>query len=164
MRKRNFYLDKKVIEFLICNCAREYTITKKENEAYPVTCIESLFNFHSHRTDIIALLIERDYDIFLVDKDSNNIFHLMFQMRHGYDFLFICDLLIKRGIEKNACNKHGKTPLDIAFKNTFLEKKFLRELISRGFYSKYYLNPYDIHNQILLTQDDNNYISILDLF
>lgn len=62
--------------------------------------------------EIVKKILEKKVNISLTDKQGNNALHLALLTEKIH--LSICELLVKSGIDINAKNNEGKTPLDLA--------------------------------------------------
>ena len=62
--------------------------------------------------EILKKLLDKKANPSLIDKQGNNALHLALMSEKVS--LPICELLVKSGIDINAKNKEGKTPLDLA--------------------------------------------------
>ena len=62
--------------------------------------------------EMVKKLLEKKANLSLIDKQGNNALHLA--LKSEKVSIPICELLVKSGIDLNAKNSDGKTPLDLA--------------------------------------------------
>lgn len=114
------------------------------------------------KKDLVKNLLDLGCDPFVVDKDGNNILHLLATARDLTPSL-MCSrvralLFIERGVEVNAQNKDKNTPLHITIqKHTKLETVFLRNDADIYIKNNEGKTPLDE----ALSQDDNYYITLM---